>query len=202
MASSHNLKNISGDEKLSPQEKSMEIKIKKDNDSPSNESLSTNYQNKSEIPKEYVNMNQPAQTIADKLISVIPYEFPVVESRHISNSVKLDFNDILIQPKAQTNIFSRKVVNPYYVDIFGRNKLPLFTAPMDTVVDHNNMNHYIVNKINVVLPRTETKNGLVANGVMGASGIRTLGSITSCGISIKSCAWGIKFTFLHLATPY
>jgi IMP dehydrogenase/GMP reductase len=159
MASSHKLKNPNGDPFLSSQEKSIDIRVNQGIDSPSNETLPVDYNhNKSEIPKEYINMTQPAETIADKLIGVKPFEFPVV-----SNSVKLDFNDILIQPKAQTNIFSRKQVNPYYVDDFGKYKLPLFTAPMDTVVAHDNMREFIVNKINVVLPRTENKKGLVSN---------------------------------------
>lgn len=59
-----------------------------------------------------------------------------------------DFDDILIIPKTKSKIYSR------YGNISLPDKLPLFTAPMDTVIDLNNYNEFINNKINVVLPRT------------------------------------------------
>lgn len=62
--------------------------------------------------------------------------------------MKIDFNDLLIYPKTKTHISSR------YKNITLPEKLPLFTAPMDTVVDLTNYKEFINNKINVVLPRT------------------------------------------------
>ena len=66
-----------------------------------------------------------------------------------TSNIKLDFNDILIQPAITTNIESRSQVNP-----FDKNgMLPIFTAPMDTVVDNINYTDFYRNKINVCLPR-------------------------------------------------
>lgn len=65
---------------------------------------------------------------------------------------KFDFNDILIEPYPFTTINSR------YEDIsikYSDGTLPLFTAPMDTVVDSSNYDEFYSRNINVCLPRTE-----------------------------------------------
>lgn len=67
--------------------------------------------------------------------------------------IKFDLNDILIEPEI-TEIDSRSQITPYYRD---NGFLPIFTAPMDTVVDKNNMQKYLDLKINVCLPRGEQK---------------------------------------------
>lgn len=72
----------------------------------------------------------------------------------ISTETKMDFNDILIQPSAKTEITSRFQVNPF--DENGM--LPIFTAPMDTVVDYNNLGLFLSNKINVCFPREKKTN--------------------------------------------
>jgi IMP dehydrogenase/GMP reductase len=61
---------------------------------------------------------------------------------------KFDFDDILTVPEIKTHVTSR------YKDIELPDKLPLFTAPMDTVVDLKNMNEFLKNGIHVTLPRT------------------------------------------------
>lgn len=63
--------------------------------------------------------------------------------------MKFDFNDILIQPATQTEIHSRKIINPFYDGGF----LPLITAPMDTVISFDNVDLFLENKINTCLPR-------------------------------------------------
>ena len=66
-----------------------------------------------------------------------------------SSNLRLDFNDLLIKPADTTDISSRKEVNPFMPSGF----LPIITAPMDTVVDWDNADMYLQNKINVCLPR-------------------------------------------------
>lgn len=64
--------------------------------------------------------------------------------------MKFDFDDILIQPASISYIDSRNDIN--YKDENGF--LPIFTAPMDTVVDLTNYKTFLKNGIRVVLPRT------------------------------------------------
>lgn len=68
----------------------------------------------------------------------------------IENKQKLDFDDLLIVPAESSIINSRKEVNVYYEN----NMLPLFTAPMDTVVNLKNVDIFIKNKVTPILPRT------------------------------------------------
>lgn len=66
--------------------------------------------------------------------------------------MKFDFDDILIQPAPISRIHSRKQVDVFYE--YGR--LPLFTAPMDTVVSGENKDLFLKAGINVIMPRTES----------------------------------------------
>lgn len=63
--------------------------------------------------------------------------------------IKFDLKDIAIIPEIITPIESRRSdVNPYY-----QNHLPLLAAPMDTVVDTQNIQLYLDNGIIPCLPR-------------------------------------------------
>jgi len=66
-----------------------------------------------------------------------------------ATNVRFDFNDILIQPSKKTQITSRSQVNPFDKNGY----LPIFTAPMDTVVDEANHKSFWKNKINICFPR-------------------------------------------------
>ena len=59
---------------------------------------------------------------------------------------KFDWNDITIIPETLSIISSRSEI-----DIFKDGKLPLFTAPMDTVIDANNIIEFEKNKIRFFL---------------------------------------------------
>lgn len=62
--------------------------------------------------------------------------------------MKFDWNDISIVPETLSSISSRKEVDPTY-----SGKLPIFTAPMDKVIDETNVNQFVENNINACLPR-------------------------------------------------
>jgi IMP dehydrogenase/GMP reductase len=62
--------------------------------------------------------------------------------------MKFDWNDVSIVPETLSTITSRKEINPFY-----DGKLPLFTAPMDKVIDETNIKSFDDNNINICLPR-------------------------------------------------
>lgn len=62
---------------------------------------------------------------------------------------KFSYDDISIVPETITHIYSRSQCNIYDEN----DMLPIFTAPMDTVVCENNIEYFIKNNINVVIPR-------------------------------------------------
>lgn len=61
---------------------------------------------------------------------------------------KFDWNDITIIPDTLSTIASRSEINPLQ-----NGKLPIFTAPMDMVIDENNISEFELNNVNVCLPR-------------------------------------------------
>ncbi len=69
-------------------------------------------------------------------------------------SIKLDWNDISIVPAELSSVDSRSEINP-----LKDGKLPLFTAPMDTVIDDQSIRHFEHN-INLCLPRNVKYNEL------------------------------------------
>jgi len=60
-----------------------------------------------------------------------------------------DFDDILIEPEMHTSIRSRKQVDT----MDEKQMLPLFTAPMDTVINEDNVKVFNDNKIYGIIPR-------------------------------------------------
>ena len=65
--------------------------------------------------------------------------------------IKLGYNDIMITPTVLSDIKSRSECNPFSN---GENELPIFTAPMDTVVGEENLKLFKTNGITPIIPRT------------------------------------------------
>lgn len=62
----------------------------------------------------------------------------------------LSFNDICLVPATVSDIEHRSECNPY----LDNGMLPLFTAPMTSVIDENNWKIFQSNKINTIIPRS------------------------------------------------
>lgn len=81
----------------------------------------------------------------------------------ILKETKFDFNDITIVPTITSEISSRKEVDIYDLN----NMLPLFTAPMDTVISIDNLELFEKNKIIPIIPRT-SKINLIEDDYFGS----------------------------------
>lgn len=68
---------------------------------------------------------------------------------------KLDFHDIRVIPAVISEVSSRSEINPFYLLEEKKFYLPIFTAPMDTVINSNNKNLFLKNKIRTIIPRGE-----------------------------------------------
>jgi IMP dehydrogenase/GMP reductase len=75
--------------------------------------------------------------------------FAIFELKYI-NMTLFDFDDVLLIPHPMTRINSRSEIYPFD----NKGGLPLFTAPMDTVVNTHNTHYFKEQGINVILPRT------------------------------------------------
>ena len=64
-----------------------------------------------------------------------------------------DFNDILITPAAISSIRTRSIINPYQMSIGETNWLPIIVSPMDTVIDKNNWQLFLNEKMPICFPR-------------------------------------------------
>ena len=64
--------------------------------------------------------------------------------------VKYSYNDVTIVPAVVSHVKSRKECNPFNND----GTLPIFTAPMNTVVNEYNFKNFEENNIIPILPRT------------------------------------------------
>lgn len=65
------------------------------------------------------------------------------------NSAKFDWDDITLVPAILSDVDSRSQVSILNDD----GKLPLFVAPMDTVIDSNNAQQFYDSGLNITLPR-------------------------------------------------
>lgn len=68
----------------------------------------------------------------------------------ITNKVLYSLDDVAIEPCTTSMISSRSECNVYYED----GMLPIFTAPMPSVINETMCENYTKNAINVIIPRT------------------------------------------------
>lgn len=66
-----------------------------------------------------------------------------------TSKILYSYNDVMIKPATISKISSRSECNPYLAD----GKLPIFTAPMSTVVNLENRGVFEDNHINTIIPR-------------------------------------------------
>jgi IMP dehydrogenase/GMP reductase len=88
--------------------------------------------------------------------------------------IKYSYNDIAIVPAIKSNVEHRSECNPY-TGKFGESSLPIFTAPMSTVVNVHNFELFEQNHIIPILPRNfpiETRIYYLKRGKWAALGLQ------------------------------
>ena len=88
--------------------------------------------------------------------------------------MKYSYNDIAIVPAIKSNVEHRSECNPY-TGKFGESSLPIFTAPMSTVVNEKNFSLFEDNNIIPILPRNfplETRIDYLKRGKWAAVGLQ------------------------------
>ena len=88
--------------------------------------------------------------------------------------MKYSYNDIGIVPAIKSNIEHRSECNPF-TGQFNNSDLPIFTAPMSTVVNEQNFNLFEKNHIIPILPRNfdlETRIDYLRRGKWAAVGLQ------------------------------
>lgn len=68
----------------------------------------------------------------------------------IINELKYSYNDLTLVPARISRVKSRSECNPFFD---GEGRLPIFTAPMASVVSHTNYGEFIAEGITPIIPR-------------------------------------------------
>lgn len=98
----------------------------------------------------------------------------------LNKELKFDLDDISIVPKIISEIESRTLeCNPLYDDGF----LPIFTAPMSSVINEENIDFFTKNKIKPILPRTVDYSTRIKKSekYFSAFGLNEFGSLINNG---------------------
>ena len=88
--------------------------------------------------------------------------------------VKYSYNDIAIVPAIKSIIEHRSECNPF-IGLYGKSYLPIFTAPMSTVINTDNFKLFEQNHIIPILPRNfdlETRIDYLRHGKWAAVGLQ------------------------------
>ena len=110
------------------------------------------------------------------------------------SEINYDLDNVFITPARVSNISSRTEVNPYHDGM-----LPIFAAPMDTVIDENNYRYFIDNKINVCLPRTVPISSMQSTN---SKVFYSIGLDEFIEMSTKSQFTGNEFLLLDIANGH
>lgn len=97
----------------------------------------------------YEDITLVPKTVSD-IVSIRDYDY--LRQLMMKNSVKLGYEDITLVPETVSDIVSRQDCD-YLDECF---RLPIFTAPMDTVISYKNYNVFMKNGIHPIIPRTSS----------------------------------------------
>lgn len=116
-------------------------------------------------------------------------------------NITYGYSDVSLVPSIVTDIIHRSECNP--LDKFG--KLPIFTAPMSTIINENNFDVFDSNLIHAILPRNvnlEIRKKFIQNGKWVALSLNEFESLIINDESLINCNANEKHILIDVANGH
>jgi len=117
------------------------------------------------------------------------------------DDIKFDLKDISIIPAVESHVNSRKDID-IRVKFSKKMQLPLMAAPMDTVINNDNLERFIIEGIIPCMPRKSKNNSLPKSQYFQSFGLTEIESQLSSKDIIKNPFWEYDNILIDIANGH